>query len=140
MTDSLSRIEQLIFEYKKVSSTSFDKNAELWDLPQFIYSFDVHKCEADFKHYDRLCKKVDVPRVLYVAYSKNFSTSRSTDVLGQGEADAFALNLLYLCAKNHDLKFINTLLKMKTIKNLRPSAAVVDIIEDVRGEVFDKWK
>lgn len=114
-----------------------------FDLASFVYSFDCKedfKCSEVFSKYDRLCKKVDVVGILYTHYTFCLSKKKSDEMLTEIQLERFTLNLMFLAIHRHDLKFVNTLLKLVDSSILKIDERIASLILECKERVFTYYE
>lgn len=81
---------------------------------KFLHDMQVESissCER-MKILDRLCKKVDVVKKVYIAYESDLSKARSSVVIRESYAVYLCMILICAAKEGKDLKFLNSALKM----------------------------
>lgn len=83
------------------------------DVVKFFQSFDVDN--MSYKHHeivDRVCKKIDVAKVVKKAYDSNMLVNTSDFVLNDQELDIMINRLIAYYIKFTNYKVLNSLLKI----------------------------
>ena len=119
------------------------EHIDFFDLASFIYSFDYKedfKCPDVFFKYDRLCKKIDVVGMLYTHYTFDLSKKENDKMLTQIQLERFSLNLMFLAIHRHDLKFVNTLLKLVDNSILKIDEPIALLIFECKEKVVTYYE
>lgn len=89
---------------------------------------------------DRLCKKVDVVKKVYIAYESDLSKARSSVVIRESYAVYLCMILICAAKEGNDLKFLNSALKMLDgglrEPNLQYPQQLFVLAEDVMKDIF----
>ena len=66
----------------------------------------------EINNLDKLCKKVDVSKVIFKSYSSDLSKKLSNEAINYDSYNRLACHLVGGFSATHDFKFLNTLLKI----------------------------
>lgn len=93
----------------RVESNCFSTEQFLYDL---YLSMPDQLSNDQFKTLDRLCKKIDVVKKLYISYKHDLSLSLSTTLIDPQYKIILISVLLHYAEKTNDFKFLNSAMKL----------------------------
>ena len=142
--DIMNRLEKAILSRARSIKTSTSET-DSFDVEAFVYKLDLSSSismDKDFLIYDRLCKKLDVVKKLYTEYTKDLRFKASETHASSNLSTQFLINLMYLSLVYNDLKFLNSLNKIKScwLKNGIISLDLVRMIEETNQKVISFYE
>ncbi|MEZ9819547.1 hypothetical protein AB4238_02820 [Shewanella sp. 10N.286.45.A1] len=140
MNELINKVKYLVSQ-NEIELQVNDDLQGFFSLPVFIKCYeytDGSISETDRLIYERILKKIDVVKHLYVYYSNDLSIKSTEILLSERSTNRLALNLLHLTILKSDLKYLNSLLKMSSFKSIPLSDEITNLITDVKEWLFSK--
>lgn len=92
------------------------KEVDCFSTEQFLYdlyhSMPENLSSNQFKVLDRLCKKIDVVRKIFISYRYDLSKAESNTFIAPQYNMVLISILLYYAEKTDDFKFLNSAMKL----------------------------
>lgn len=116
---------------KKTHSDNFNLSAFLADL-----DVEEELNQNQLRVVERILKKVDVVKALFLEYELDFSAKTTDVVLPEDVLKLLLLKLLYLCQQNKDVKILNSILKIRDNNKFKVDNLVLYFLEEIKQEVL----
>lgn len=83
------------------------------DICEYIQNFDIEACnDTDHVIVDKLCKKIDVAKIVKRFYESDMSKSSGDELAQNDDLEMLTKSLVLYFQKYKDYKVLNTLLKI----------------------------